>query len=100
MREKIFLSGIIAAFLALATYYSFTTPLFESPDEVWHYAYIREIATRRGFPVMQAGIAQPWAQEGTQAPLYYLLGAPLIAWIDPADLETLPASNPFARIGE
>ncbi len=97
---KIFLPGLIAAFIALGAYYSFTTPLFESPDEVWHYAYIREIATRRGFPVMQAGVAQPWAQEGTQAPLYYLLGAPLVAWINPADLDALPALNPFARIGE
>ena len=100
MRDNIILLGIVAAFVVLSAYYSFTTPLFESPDEVWHYAYIREITTRRSFPVMQAGAAQPWAQEGTQAPLYYLLGAPLIAWINPGELETLPTSNPFARIGE
>ncbi|MBM3129584.1 MAG: DUF2142 domain-containing protein [Chloroflexi bacterium] len=100
MREKIFLSGIIAAFIALGACYSFTTPLFEAPDEVWHYAYVREIALRRGFPVMQAGVEQAWAHEGTQAPLYYLLGAPLIAWIDPRELDTLPAPNPFVRLGE
>ena len=100
MRDKIILLGIVAAFVMLGAYYSFTTPLFESPDEVWHYAYIREIATRRGFPVMQAGAAQPWAQEGTQAPLYYLLGAPLIAWFNPGELEVLPTPNPFVRLGE
>ncbi|MCI0474796.1 MAG: glycosyltransferase family 39 protein, partial [Anaerolineales bacterium] len=100
MRDKIFLLAILIAFVALGAYYSFSAPLFESPDEVWHYAYIREIATRRGFPVMQVGVEQAWAQEGTQAPLYYLLGAPLIVWINPADLEILPAPNPFARIGE
>lgn len=100
MRDKFFLAAILAAFVALGAFYSFTTPLFESPDEVWHYAYVREIATRRGLPVMQAGVEQAWAQEGTQAPLYYLLGAPLIAWIDARELETLPAPNPFARIGE
>jgi hypothetical protein len=100
MRDKIFLLGIVAAFVGLGAYYSFTTPLFEAPDEVWHYAYIREIATRHGFPVMQAGAAQSWAQEGTQAPLYYLIGTPLIAWINPSELETLPTPNPFARIGE
>jgi len=99
-RDKIIILGIVAAFIALGTWYSFTTPLFESPDEVWHYAYVREIATRHSFPVMRADGAQPWAQEGTQAPLYYLLGAPLIAWIDPNDLAELPAPNPFVRIGE
>lgn len=100
MREKILLVGILVAFIALGACYSIVTPLFESPDEVWHYAYVREIATRRGFPVMQRGVAQAWAQEGTQAPLYYLLGAPLLAWMDARELTPLPAPNPFARIGE
>lgn len=100
MREKIFLGGILSACIALGVSYSIVTPLFESPDEVWHYAYVREIATRRGLPVMQASVEQAWAQEGTQAPLYYLLGAPLLAWMDARQLEELPAPNPFARIGE
>ncbi len=92
--------ALVIAFSALGATYSFANPIFEAPDELWHYAYIREIATQRGFPVMLAGGAQPWAQEGTQAPLYYLLGAPLIAGIDARELEALPAPNPFARLGE
>lgn len=100
MRERTLFGGIIAAFIVLGTYYSIVTPLFEAPDEVWHYAYVREVALRRGFPVMQLGTEQAWAQEGTQAPLYYALGAPLIAWIDARQLERLPTPNPFARIGE
>lgn len=100
MREKILFWGIIVAFIALGTYYSVTIPLFETPDEVWHYAYVREIALRHGLPVVRVGTEQAWAQEGIQAPLYYLVGASLIAWMDAHQLDVLPAPNPFARIGE
>jgi 4-amino-4-deoxy-L-arabinose transferase-like glycosyltransferase len=34
-----------------------------------------------------------------QPPLYYLLGAPFIAWLNPQSADALPASNPFAQIG-
>lgn len=91
---------IVGMFIMLGVFSSCTIPIFESPDEVWHYAYVREIATQHGFPIMRADVAQAWAQEGSQAPLYYLLGAPLIAWIDPTELQDLLAPNPFVRIGE
>ena len=99
-QERKLVFVIVGVFVVLGIFFSCTTPIFESPDEVWHYAYIREIATQHGFPIMQAGISQPWAQEGSQAPLYYLIAAPLIAWIDPTELQDLLAPNPFVRIGE
>ncbi len=97
-RDQFACGALVVVFLALAAYYSLVNPPFEAPDEVWHFAYVREIAQAHGLPVMLAGTNQPWAQEGTQAPLYYLLGAPLIAWMDSP--LPLPAANPFARIGE
>lgn len=99
-RERLLLFLILASFVAFGLFYSITTPIFEAPDEVWHYAYVREIATRRGFPIVIPHTGQPWEQEGSQPPLYYTLGAAMIAWINPDDLENLPTRNPFARIGE
>ncbi len=91
---------LVLVFIALAAYYSLTTPILESPDEVWHYQFVREVAVNRGLPVVNPEIKQPFAHEGLQPPLYYVLSAPLIAWMNPRDLENLPASNPYLRIGE
>ena len=44
-------------------------------------------------------VEQPWAQEGSQPPLYYLTAAGLTGWIDTADYEQVTLRNPFARIG-
>ncbi len=91
---------LVLVFIGLATYYSLTTPILESPDEVWHYQFVREVAVNHGLPVVQPEIKQPFAHEGLQPPLYYTLSAALIAWMNPRDLETLPAPNPYLRIGE
>lgn len=99
MNHRQALIFIIAAYLALATWYSFVTPVFEAPDEVWHYAVVREIALQRQLPISTADPAEPWAQEGLQSPLYYLLGAPLIAWMPSDALWREPPRNPFARVG-
>ncbi len=89
----------LAGFCALAILYSVTTPIFETPDEVWHYAYVRELALNHRWPVVDAEGKAPYRHEGLQPPLYYLIGAPLIGWMDARDL-AMPAPNPFARIGE
>jgi Dolichyl-phosphate-mannose-protein mannosyltransferase len=99
-RQNLALLALIAVFVAFACYYSVVTPIFESPDEFWHFNFVREVAVNRGLPVVNAAIKQPFAHEGLQPPLYYTLGAGLIAWMDPQDLQSLPAANPYARIGE
>ena len=33
------------AFVALALVYSLTVPLFEGPDEIWHYAFANHLAS-------------------------------------------------------
>jgi hypothetical protein len=82
MRPRAWLFFTLAAFVALAALYSVTTPIFEAPDEVWHYAYIRQLALGHALPVVDAEGKAPYRHEGLQPPLYYAAGAPLIAWID------------------
>jgi len=90
---------ILAGFVALATLYSVTTPLFESPDEIWHYPVIQHIASGHGLPIQEPGTGQLWQQEGSQPPLYYLLGAAATFWIDTSDLTQRLWNNPHAHIG-
>ncbi len=59
-----------ALFAALALFYSLETPIFEAPDELWHYEVVAEVA--RGSFADPTG---PARQEATQPPLYYALGA-------------------------
>lgn len=98
-RPRLRLSLLVVIFVALGCYYSVITPMFESPDEVWHYNFVREVAVHRGLPVVNTGVKQTFAHEGLQSPLYYVIGAAFIGWMDPRDLADLPAPNPYVRIG-
>ncbi|MGC8786320.1 MAG: hypothetical protein ACP5Q1_02715, partial [Anaerolineae bacterium] len=64
---------ILILFVGLATFYSVTVPLFETPDEVWHYLYVKHIANGKGLPVYREGETFPMRQEASQPPLLYLL---------------------------
>ncbi len=91
---------MIAAFVALAVIYSVVTPPFETPDEIWHMAFIQQLAAGRGLPVSQAGTEALWQQQGVQAPGYYLAAAALTAWIDQSDFPAIYArANPHRVIG-
>jgi hypothetical protein len=90
----------IAAFCVLATLYSLVTPPFETPDEVYHYAFARHVAQGNGLPVQTAAGSGPWEQEGSQAPLYYLAVGLLTAGIDQGDFPALAVRNPRANIGD
>jgi 4-amino-4-deoxy-L-arabinose transferase-like glycosyltransferase len=92
--------AIIAGFCVLATLYSLVTPPFETPDEVYHYAFARHVAQGNGLPVQTAAGSGPWEQEGSQAPLYYLAVGLLTAGIDQEDFPALAARNPRANIGD
>jgi 4-amino-4-deoxy-L-arabinose transferase-like glycosyltransferase len=67
---------IAFAFLLISAIYGVTTPIFEAPDELWHYRYIVHVAAGKGLPVQSTitenNVAQ---QEGSQPPLYYVLNA-------------------------
>lgn len=87
------------AFFGLASVYSVVTPIFESPDELWHYPMVWHLARTGQLPVQDAANPQLWHQEGSQPPLYYALAALLTAGIPTDDLPTLIYRNPHADIG-
>ena len=91
---------IIAVFLLLAGIYSVVVPPFETPDEIWHFAFIQHVATGRGLPVSAPNTQALWRQQGVQAPGYYLAAAALTSWIDQSDFPQIYGrANPHAAIG-
>lgn len=90
---------ILAAFIALGITYSLVTPIFESPDEIYHYFFIKHLADGKGLPVQNPEDPGLWEQEGSQPPLYYLMGALAIFWSDTSDAEDLLWYNPQRNVG-
>ncbi len=90
---------ILAAFIALGITYSLVTPIFEAPDEIYHYFFIKHLADGKGLPVQNPEDPGLWEQEGSQPPLYYLMGALATFWSDTSDAEDLLWRNPQANIG-
>jgi hypothetical protein len=91
--------AILACFVALGLVYSVVNPILESLDEIHHYAYIQYIADGHGLPIQRPGEATSYEQEGSQPPLYYILGAGFTFWVDSSDFAELLVRNPHARIG-
>ncbi len=90
---------IVIAYVALAAIFSAVTPMFEAPDENYHFAFIQRLTQSWELPVQDASVKTPWDQEGSQPPLYYLV-ASLVARLVPADATPYPlAKNPHAQIG-
>ncbi len=90
---------IAIAFFLLATTYSFVTPIFEAPDELWHYPFVWHLARTGQLPVQDPNQPQLWGQEGSQPPLYYALAAMITAPIPADDLPALIYRNPHADLG-
>ncbi|MBC8249466.1 MAG: DUF2142 domain-containing protein [Anaerolineales bacterium] len=87
---------IMTAFFILGIVYNVATPLFEKPDEIWHYPYVKYLADGRGLPVQDIAQAQPlMRQESTQPPLYYVTAALATFWIEDDDWQDLVWLNPF-----
>jgi hypothetical protein len=94
------LTLIIVLHLAVGLVYDWATPIFEASDEGAHYAFIHWLAQGHPLPIQESGAPEKtWAQEGSQPPLYYFLGASLTRWVDSADFEQVFVQNPFARVG-
>lgn len=90
---------LVAVYLMLAVMYSAVTPLFESPDEVWHYEYIRWLAAGKGLAAPEDVGVAPWAQEGSQPPLYYLLGAAITSLVPDANADAVLRYNVHTAVG-
>jgi 4-amino-4-deoxy-L-arabinose transferase-like glycosyltransferase len=92
---------VIGVFVLLAGLYSVVVPPFETPDEIWHYAFIQHLAAGRGLPVSEPHTQALWRQQGVQAPGYYLAAAALTAVIDQSDFPAIYGrANPHAAIGQ
>ncbi len=90
---------ILGCFIFLSMLYSVVNPIFESPDELQHFHYVRHIARTWTLAVQDPAQVAPYRQEGSQPPLYYLLGAALIAWVDTDDAERSIRENPHVNLG-
>lgn len=93
------LAIVLVVYTIMAVIYSLATPIFEPPDEVFHFPVIDHIADTGTLPVQDTGVETLWHQEGSQPPLYYMLSALLVLPVDRSDLEARQVRNPHARIG-
>jgi hypothetical protein len=98
--DRFGLVAILTGFLLLGFWYSLSIPPFETPDEVYHYAFARHLAQGGGLPVQGAEATGPWQQEGSQAPLYYWIVGRLTAAIDQSDFDQLAVFNPRSNMGD
>ncbi len=86
---------ILLGFIVLASVYSLLTPVFEGPDEPWHFAYVQHLAQQRSLPRQDDPQARELiAQEVGGPPLYYALVALATGWIDTSDFPAAFPRNP------
>jgi 4-amino-4-deoxy-L-arabinose transferase-like glycosyltransferase len=90
---------VLLLFVLLANVYACVNPILESPDEITHYGVIEYLVHERRLPVQVPGEKTAYMQEGSQPPLYYVLGALLAAPAIPEDGSDTLVHNPHARIG-
>ena len=98
LADRSFLA-LVAVFVVLGTVYNVCTPLFEAPDELFHYPFVRHLALGGGLPVQDTADPEPWHQEGGQPPLYYALAALVTCWVPSDDLPEIAQPNPHADVG-
>ena len=94
------LAGILLSYLISGAIYSVVVPVFEAPDESHHFFVVVHLVDQRALPIQREETRGAWAQEGSQPPLYYLVGALLIGGIDLSEAEELLWRNPQANIGD
>jgi len=91
---------ILLLYLLITIGYGIANPLFEAPDEHSHYFTAQYIADNRRLPVVEADYDEWMGQEAAQPPLYYLLGAPIVAAVGAVGAREQVWLNPFASIGD
>ena len=97
--ERALITAILAIFVLLGFTYSIVTPVFEASDEKWHYPMVKYIADHWALPVQDPEVVTPWRQEGSQAPLYYVISAVATFWIDTSDMSAVRHINPHVDAG-
>jgi 4-amino-4-deoxy-L-arabinose transferase-like glycosyltransferase len=97
LRRLANIKTILIVFSVLGAVYGLATPIFEKPDEVQHFAYIKSLADGNGLPASPIPLVDDSpAQESSQPPLYYLVAALAVrlAAPDTSDLPALLQRNP------
>ena len=99
-RRQWLLGLILLAYLVITLAYGAVNPLFEAPAEHWHF-FTAESSARTARLLRVEEPPDEWlGQEAAQPPLYYLLGAALVAPIDTTGAREAVWLNPFAWIGD
>lgn len=99
------LTVLTILFLSLSLRFRIATPLFETPDEPSHFAVVRYIAEHRRLPPFPTNIRtgpvpliQPDVPAYFAPPLYYFIGAMVVADLEMEGFTTAVYPNPdFAR---
>jgi 4-amino-4-deoxy-L-arabinose transferase-like glycosyltransferase len=76
---------IVAIYSTLGALHTVLVPLFEAPDEIWHFAFIEVMAREGVLPVQPTEGKDAWLRESGQPPLYHILCALLVAPFDTSD---------------
>ena len=95
--QRLNIGLVLIIFVALGVAYSLATPIFEKPDEMWHFAYIQQLVDGRGYPTAPQAISDDApSQESSQPPLYYTLAALVVRSLAPdtGDLHARLTHNP------
>ena len=86
---------VLIAYLLLGSLYSITVPLFEAPDERYHYGYVQHLASEHRLPTR--GEDSPAGHEASQPPLYYAVAALSTAWRNPESRLALRPNRYFGN---
>ncbi len=97
--SHLLLALILVIYLVITGAYSIINPLFEAPDEHWHFFTAEYIAQNGRLPYVAEPYDEWLSQEAAQPPLYYIIGGLLIRPINTANAREQVWLNPFAQIG-
>ena len=100
--ETKLLAAVLFLYFSLSFLYISQVPLFEAPDAYFHFAVIAHLSRTGDLPAprdVDEAMTQPPRQMAFHAPLYYLIGARLIALVGAEDFDSY-RRNPHAAIGE
>ncbi len=84
--------ALLAVFVLIGLVYNVTIPLFEPPDEIWHFAFANHLANGQGLPHF-SDEKPVFLREAGQPPLYYALTALAIAPFDRSDFPSFVRFN-------
>lgn len=99
-RRRALLTLILLSYLLITLTYGAVNPLFEAPDEHWHFFTTVAVADTGQLPAAADPPDEWLGQEAAQPPLYYLLGAILVAPTDTGGAREAIRLNPHAWIGD